>query len=302
MTSQSKAFCCAGLTILIWSTVSTAFKIALQSMSPLQLLAVSMITATICLAPLLVVRQGARPVRELLAARSFCPLLLPGVMLFAYYTLLFAAYDRLPAQIAQPVNMTWAIVLALFAALFLKQKLSARELGFMLLAYAGVVILAAGGTELLGAPDPLGMACVIASTALYALYWTVNARAALPPVPRLFCAFAVAGVLACAALALTGQGLRLGQLRPLWPAIYVGLFELAVPFLLWDAALRLSSSVSRISALTFLSPFLALVWIHLVVGEPIAGSTLLGLTAIVLGTLLQQRAAQQQAQKNAQDA
>ena len=59
----------------------------------------------------------------------------------AYYLILFAAYDRLPAHIAQPINYTWAITLALLAVPLLGQRLSKRTLTGILISYLGVVLL-----------------------------------------------------------------------------------------------------------------------------------------------------------------
>ena len=58
-----------------------------------------------------------------------------------YYLVLFEAYDRLPAQIAQPLNYTWAIVLALLAVPVLGQRLTLRMGLGIFIGYLGVVVL-----------------------------------------------------------------------------------------------------------------------------------------------------------------
>lgn len=289
MTRQIKAFLCAGLTVLAWSTVSTAFKLSLEAMTPMQLIFVSMLTAAALLGGVLLWERRRAPASAALPPRQWGRALALGVMLYCYYALLFMAYDRLPAQITQPINNTWALMLALLAAWLLGQKLSLREFGFMLVAYAGVVVIATGGRGALGPLDPFGLACVIASTLLYALYWIVNTRSGLPPTPGLFLCFSTAGILAGITLLASGAGLPPAAAVP--PGLYVGLFELGIPFLLWGMALRLTDSVPRISTLPFLVPFLALFWISLILKEPIALSTVIGLALIVCGTFLQQRAA-----------
>lgn len=295
MTRQIKAFICAGLTVLAWSTVSTAFKLSLQIMTPMQLIFISMSTAVAFLGGVLLwQKRGASATGAALWAprQQLCALTL-GAMLYSYYALLFMAYDRLPAQITQPINNTWALMLALLAAWLLKQKLTLREFFFMVIAYAGVVVIASGGGGALGPLDPLGLACVIASTLLYALYWLVNTKSGLPATPGLFVSFLVAALLSGLTLGLTGTGLP--PLGAVPPGIYVGLFELGIPFLLWGMALRLTDSVPRISTLPFAVPFLALFWISLLLKEPIAFSTVAGLALIVVGTFLQQREAARRA-------
>ena len=64
--------------------------------------------------------------------------------------------------------------------------------------------------------------------------------------------------------------------------------EMAVAFLFWSSALRLSRNTSRVSNLIFLSPFVSLMIINRVLGEEIYPTTLYGLVMIVAALLLQQ--------------
>jgi drug/metabolite transporter (DMT)-like permease len=62
---------------------------------------------------------------------------------------------------------------------------------------------------------------------------------------------------------------------------------MGLAFLCWSQALRLAQNTSRVSNLIFLSPFLSLILIHFILGEPIYSTTYLGLIVIVAGLLLQ---------------
>lgn len=286
MSNQKKAFILAGATILAWSTVSTAFKVSLESLTPMQLIYVSMLTACIVMLGITTFQRQLHVFRAM-TLRQWGSAICMGVMLYSYYTLLFVAYDRLPAQIAQPINNTWALMLALLSALLLKQKLTMKEFFWMLFAYSGVVIITSGASSSLGPLNPTGLCCVIASTLIYALYWIVNTKSNLPVMQGLTICFFVSFVLALCTLFLTKTDIIL-PVRPVLSAVYVGLFELSIPFLLWGQALRLTSSISRISSLPFLVPFLAMFWINLVLGESIAWTTILGLFIIITGTAMQQ--------------
>ena len=57
-----------------------------------------------------------------------------------YYFLLFGAFDRLPAQEAQPLNYTWALVLAYMSVPFLGHRLRKLDIVAGLICYAGVVV------------------------------------------------------------------------------------------------------------------------------------------------------------------
>ena len=91
-----------------------------------------------------------------------------------YYLILFAAYERLPAQIAQPINYSWSIVLVFLSAMVLGQKVTARDWLAALICYAGVFVIATQGhvDQLVGA-DWLGIGFAVVSTVIWAGYWTV---------------------------------------------------------------------------------------------------------------------------------
>ena len=75
-----------------------------------------------------------------------------------------------------------------------------------------------------------------------------------------------------------------------WGAIvYIGLFELGITFLIWLQALRISESTAHVSQIIYLAPFLALVWIRLILSEKILPSTIAGLALIITGLLVQSR-------------
>lgn len=70
-------------------------------------------------------------------------------------------------------------------------------------------------------------------------------------------------------------------------AAYIGLFEMGLSFVLWNAALKLTSKASQVANLIFLSPMLSIVWLSQIANEPILISTLIGLGCILFGLLVQ---------------
>jgi drug/metabolite transporter (DMT)-like permease len=69
-------------------------------------------------------------------------------------------------------------------------------------------------------------------------------------------------------------------------AVYIGLFEMGITFILWMKALSLAKNNARIAGVAYLTPFISLVFIHLIVGETIAVSSVVGLSLIVSGILI----------------
>jgi len=288
VTDQRKATLCALAAVLLWSTVATAFKLTLRHLGPVQLLAYASLMSLLVLAGL-VTLQGKWTLlraasRGQLARAAALGLLNP----LLYYLVLFAAYDRLPAQVAQPLNYTWALTLTWLSVPLLGHMLGRRDLLAGLVCYGGVVVIATGGDlAALRFDDPLGVALALGSTVLWALYWLGNARSGLDPAVGLFVNFA-AGTPLILLYALLFADLR-ADVHGLLGAAYVGAVEMGFTFVLWLTAMRLTVSTARIANLIFLSPFVSLLFIQFVLGEAVRGATPLGLLLIVGGLALQGR-------------
>lgn len=287
MDRQRQAYLYAAATILLWSTVAAAFKLTLRHLQPAELLLYASLTSLAVLAALLIAAGRLGDYRTWSRGDVLRSAGLGFLNPFLYYLLLFAAYDRLPAQEAQPLNFTWPIVLVLLSAVILGQRLRPASLAAMAVSFGGVLVIATRGEVLaLRVTDGLGVTLALASTVIWAGYWLYGVRDDRDPLARLALNFAFgSGFVALYAVIFTD--LRPPPAAGLLGAAYVGLFEMGITFVLWLKALKLSRSTAQVGNLIYLTPFLSLLVIHAVVGEPLYPSTLLGLTLIVAGILMQ---------------
>lgn len=281
-------------TVLIWSTVASAFKIALRHLDHLQLLLVADAVSCVTLALILALQGRLALVRKLDRRELVRNCLLGALNPFLYYVVLFKAYCLLPAQVAQPLNYTWAITLAVLSAPLLGQRLTRRDLAAIAVSYAGVVVLSTRG-DLAGLDfgSPLGVGLALLSTVIWALYWIANTRNATDPTLALLLNFLAALPLILGATLLFSSLPAFSgadaAAEGLLAACYVGVFEMGVSFVLWLQAMRLTESTARIGNLIFLSPFLSLALIHMILGETIHAATYAGLALILAGNLFQKR-------------
>ena len=283
-TQNAKATLYGLLAVLLWSTVATAFKLALESLAIAQLLLLATGFSWLVFALTFVI---TRP--PALTGRDHAYCLLLGLLNpCLYYLVLFAAYDRLPAHIAQPLNYTWAITLALLAIPILKQRLTGRALGGILVSYTGVVILLNPGSNEAASLNWFGVALALGSTLIWATYWLLNTKRTSDPIATMFFSFTYALPIV-ATICHLGPGIRTPTLPELGYGMWAGLVEMGITFLLWQRALKLTDSAARISQLIFLSPFLSLVIIHYVLGETIGWTAIVGLAVIVIGLLIKDR-------------
>lgn len=291
MASENKALLYALIAVLLWSTVATAFKVALQYVSVSQLMAGAAFFSILALAGTLAIRGELKTALHTLWPQRYAALRLGLINPVIYYAVLFEAYDRLPAQVAQPVNYTWAITLGLLAVPFLGHRLTRWDLLGMLLGYSGVVFISLAGRNVTGELDLFGLFLALASTLLWAAYWLLNTRDERSPIIGLFQNF-VYGFPLLIVWMLATDGLPDLSLWQVNAALaYVGVFEMGITFVFWQLAMHHTNNASRIGTLIFLSPFISLFLIHFILGEPLQVMTFGGLFLIIAGLLIQQRMA-----------
>ena len=287
MANQPRAIGLALITLLMWSTVATAFKLTLAYASVLQTLAVASVVSSLVLVILVVLSGKGVALADVFWDNRRFTLLAGLLNPVIYYLILFEAYDRLPAQLAQPINLTWTIVLSLMAGFFLKQRIRGFDYAAALISYTGVLVIVSQGdvTQLLQA-DWIGVGLAIVSTLVWAGYWTLNIRDQREPLVGMCLNFVIA-----APVVLVIWWVFDGALPPvagIFGGVYIGLFEMSLAFVCWSLALKATDNAATISNLIFLSPFLSLQFIHFVLGEIIHWTTYAGLMTIIAGIVFQQ--------------
>ena len=288
MHRQTKACLLTLMVILFWGTAASAFKIALAHVSPHTLLVFSVLVSTLALL-LILAGQGKLAALRTISARELARAALLGLINpFLYYVVLFKAYSLLPGQIAMSLNYGWPLVLTLLSAPILGQKLGRDQLAAVVISFVGALIIATRGELLhLGDLSRTGLVLAAGSTLLWACYWLVNAKSSLDPVLKLFVGFCSG--LACVVVTspLFG-GIVLPPAQAWLPLIYIGLFEMGITFVLWLTALQLSTTAARVSNLVYITPFLSLLCLRLVIGERIHAATFVGLSLIVSSIIFQE--------------
>ncbi len=206
---------------------------------------------------------------------------------FLYYLVLFKAYDLLPAQEAQAINYTWALMLTFLSVIFLKHKLYLSDIVAGFVCYFGVLVIASKGDVLSFEFSNLyGVLFALLSTILWAIYWIVNTKIKTEPLILVFSNFAL-GLPLIFVYVLFTQDLHIPSLAGVLGAIYVGFFEMGITFLFWLKAMQSATQTSKIANLIFVSPFLSLVFIYFLLDEKINISTIVGLGLIISGLVIQ---------------
>lgn len=273
------------LAIFLWSTVASAFALTLELVSVYQLLCLSSLTSLLALAlAMLVTRKWTK----LLELRISQWLQLIGLSLLnpiLYYICLFSAYDRLKPQIAQSINFSWPLFLALGSTLIGGQGKNRSSLMFMIPSFLGLLLITSQGQSFSGiTSNGAGILFAFLSAIIWASYWIISSQINIDALVKLFAVFLVATPILALISWLDAPSAWLNyNPKAILGSLYIGLFEMGLTFFLWLKALEHSNDKVMLSNLSFLSPTLSLIWIQVILGESISLFTWVGFALILCG-------------------
>lgn len=288
MNNKLKSLLFAIASIILWSTSATAFKLTLKGMSVSHLLLISSLTSTIIFFVFEFI-NSKKNIYLIIKGKDFKNNLVLGIINpFLYYLILFKAYSILPAQEALPLNYTWPIVISIFSVLFLKNKLTLRTIFGLIIAFTGVIIIATRGNLIsLHFHNITGVSLAVGSSVVWGLFWILNLLDSREPSEKLFGSFFFGTILIAIYILIFENHLNF-EPRYFFGAVYIGFFEMGITFFLWMKALSLSENKAHTATLAYLSPFISLIFISVVLGEKLFASSILGLIFIVGGIIIQQ--------------
>jgi drug/metabolite transporter (DMT)-like permease len=253
----------AAVTVLLWASAFVVIRFCGAEFSPGALAFIRLAVGTIVLVAVAVVMRPPLP-----RGRGLALVVGYGLLWFAAYTVVLNwAEQHLDAGTAALLVNFAPILVAVLAGLFLDEGFPRPLVVGIVVAFAGVVLIAIGGSAV-GANDRLGVALGLLAAVLYALgvllqkvaLRTVNAIAAT----WVGCA---AGMIATTPFA--GQALDEIVVAPplaLAGVIFLGVGPTAIAFLTWAYALN-RTDAGKMAATTLAVPAVAIFLSWLFLGE-----------------------------------
>lgn len=290
MGGARKSYIYALVAILFWATVPTAFKISLGELGIIQMLTIASVTSAIILFLAMMADGKASLIKKSTSRQLINSALLGLINPFIYYIILLRAYSLLPAQVAQPLNMIWPIILVFLSVPLLKQKIPAKSFVALFVSFAGVYIISSQGKLFNpGQSNPEGVLLATGSSVFWAFYFILNIRDKRDESVKLFLNFLFGSIYLIITMLVTGGFAESFTVKGILASVYIGLFEMGITFLFWLRALQLATSTDKVSNLVYLAPFMSLLLVHFILGEHIYYTTVAGLLLIVVGILIQNR-------------
>ncbi len=290
MNQTRQSYIYALLAILFWSTVPTAFKISLGELEVLPMLTIATLTSALVMLIIVLAGKKFHLIKITTPGELAGSAILGFINPFVYYIILLKAYQLLPAQVAQPLNMIWPIILVFLSVPILGQKIGRKSFIALLISFVGVYIISSQGNLFsLRQTNLTGVLLATGSSVFWAIYFIFNLKDKRDEAVKLFLNFFFGSLYLIAAMFISGKWQTDFGLKGVGASVYVGIFEMGVTFFFWLKALQMASTTDKVSNLVYLAPFLSLVFVHFILHEPVYYTTPAGLLLIICGILIQNR-------------
>ena len=290
MDRVKQSYIYAGLAVFFWSTVPTAFKISLGELDVITLLTIAVLTSTLVLLVVVVASKKWELIRQNSGKELLSSALLGLINPFIYYLILLRAYKLLPAQVAQPLNMIWPIILVFLSVPILGQKIARKSFIALFISFAGVYLISSRGNPFhFGGSDLTGVFLATGSSVFWAFYFILNVRDKRDEAVKLFLNFFFGSIYLLAAMTITRNWHCTIGLKGALGSVYVGIFEMGITFFFWLKALSLATTTDKVSNLVYFAPFFSLIFVNYILKESVYYTTPAGLLLIVGGIIIQNR-------------
>ena len=257
-----------------------------QAIPTFEALFLSTLAASLFLLVVQLVRDGGRIFRTY-DVRGYMSMAGLGFLgLFLYSGLYYYGLSQLTSQEACLLNYLWPMMIVLFAALLLGERITLRTAAALLLSFSGVVVLTLGGEGSAEGTGLLGTVACLLAALCYGLFCVLNKRRNIDQTVMMILAWGVTAVCSLPVTLLTEE-----WVTPMWTQwiglLWLGVFIDAVGYLWWAMALQEARDAATVANLAYAVPLLSLVVSAAALGEEMSGAAVGALVLIMGGILLQ---------------
>ena len=224
--------------------------------------------------------------------------LLAGLLFALEFLLIFGGLDFTSVARSTLLVNTMPFWMAVGGHLFLGERMSARKLAGLLLAFGGLVLIFSdkltkpGPDALIG--DLMSLGAGLAWAATYVLIkGTKLADASAEKV--LLYQLAVASAVALIVLPFSGPAIRDANAIATGAMLFQAVYVVAVTYVMWFWLVR-HYPASGLASFTFLTPAFGVLFAGLILGEPLGATIFIALVLIAAGLVLVNRTPRQTAE------
>lgn len=283
---MKKEYGLALVAVILWSTLSPVTKMVLNTLPNMEVLCVGSYVAFLFLLGLNLLKGNFKRIRGWKAKDYLTVCVLGFVGLFLYSALYYYGISLMSAQDACIINYLWPLMIVIFSIFVLKEKMNFRKALAIFLSFIGVVLVAAKGnfTEM-DITNLKGTVSCMGAAVCYGIFSVYNKKKSYDQNISMMFFFGVSAAFAGICSLLTEERVPV-EPQQFLGILWIGVFVNAIGYLSWCLALN-KGETAQISNLAYITPFLAMVLSHFMLGEKLSVWSFSGLVLIIGGILIQ---------------
>ena len=274
-----------GLQLVLWGSYAAVSKLALEQTAVWPCQCYSFATAFLTLAIPYFSRNGLKKLCAL-TRKDLLWLVAIACPSFLYYFFYTTALSLTSAVQASVLNYTFPLFVILLAWPICGEKLTAKSGLAAILGFLGTVIVLFAGhspANLQGSQN--GAIYALCGAVCWAVFSNLGRKSQADNETANLVYMAVGFLLSLLGMLISGEDMAIGG-KQLVCVIWNGVFSLAAGYFIWFRILAVAP-VALAANLSFLTPFANLLFIALLLREPIYWQHWAGLLVILLGVFLQ---------------
>jgi len=286
MNKSKIAYFYLGFVIILWASAPAVAKILLKNLNNFQVLFFTTLIATITLFLIALFQNKIKLICDYKLKDYLTFAYMGGLGIFLYYLFSFGSLMLISAQESTIVNYLWPIMVVIFASLILKEKLTLTKITAIILSFLGVYIVISQGNLLsFTFSNKTGVLLAFLGAVSYGLFSVLGKQHNYERITSMMFYYLFSFVFITIAVLIFSK-IQLPNLYELIGLLWLGAIISGIAYVLWFLALKYGET-SKVSNIIYLTPFVALIYISILVGEKILFSSIIGLIVIILGISLQ---------------
>lgn len=287
MTNTKTGYIYLALTILLWSATPAVAKIALRELNNYQLLFYTSIVAVVSLF-FVNLFQGKLSTLATYTKKDYLAMFGMGALgIYLYYIFLYGSFALAPAGQVNVVNYLWPVFIIVFSIPILKEKYNNTTLLAISVSFLGAFIAFTKGTlSLFSNEYALGYLSAALGAVCYGLFSVLGKKLKYEKFTSMFVYYLFAALLIIPTSILISGIVVPTSLSTILAILVLGGVMNSIGFVLWFKALA-SGHTHKTANMLYAVPFLAMVWTYFLNAEPFSIFSVLGLSLILSGILIQ---------------
>jgi drug/metabolite transporter (DMT)-like permease len=271
--------------LILWGTFAGVSKLALKSIDSLQLQFYLFLIAFLEMT-ILCTYNGKLKELGKLSKKDIIRLTVYSVPSFLYYIFYLLSLMMIPAVEASMLNYLYPIMIVIFAIPINSEKIDLNKIISLIIGFIGVVIILTNGNfKSIKISNITGDLLAICAAASWGIFSNLGKKNKIDTVLSNYIFTTITFLLSTIAMLAFSKFTFPGR-QTLLGLLWLSTSNIVLSYYLWFRALK-SASSALIASISFVTPFISLFFIMIIVKESITIMQIAGLVVILLGTAVQ---------------